>query len=329
MQIRLLATLPFLLASFLYAPICAETRAIENSTRLSASEASNYAKTFEPTGITKSAFMDVRLVRDIEYARYGEEAMLLDLYLPADNAQPLACVVTVTGGGFRARGKDAFARYAAFLATQGFAAACISYRGTPDDTFPATVHDCKAAVRYVRANAERFNLDPHRIGIFGQSAGGHLAGMLAVTGGVADLEGDGGNAGVSSRVQAAVSSSGVFDFISRLRDGGHQATSIETKKRTNGEWVGEPFSVDSELWKRASPITFLSEDDAPLLLLASKTDKVVPFAQSVQMHETMRTKGLISDLSVFETGGHGVAAAPAINKEVWSITLAFLRKHLR
>ena len=237
--------------------------------------------------------------------------------------------MTITGGGFRRRDKDAFARYSAFLATRGFAAACISYRGTPDDRFLATVYDCKAAVRYVRANADKFNLDPNRIGVFGQSAGGHLAGMLAVSGGVTELEGDGGNVGVSSRVQAAVSSSGVFDFISRLRDGGQQTTNIETKKRTNGEWIGESFSVDSELWKRAAPITYLSEDDAPLLLLASKTDKVVPYAQSVQMHEAMQAKGLASELSVFQTGGHGVAAATEINKEVWSVTLAFLRKHLQ
>ena len=295
---------------------------------LTVSEIEQFQSQFARAVATGQDFRTVRVIRDLRYARYGDRELPLDLYLPETPRSNHACVITVTGGGFRARGKDAFARYAALFAARGFAAACIAYRGTPDDGFPETIHDCKAAVRFVRANASRFGIDPDRIGIFGQSAGGHLAGMLAVSGGVAELEGDGGNESVSSRVQAAVSSSGVFNFISRLRDGGHQQHNIETKKRTNGEWVGEPFSVDSELWKRASPITYLSTDDAPLMMLASKTDQVVPLAQSEEMHDAMQSKGLISELAIFEVGGHNVAGAAAISEQVWPRILGFFREHL-
>ena len=304
------------------------------SETLTSEEVEAYAKTFHPTGIRSSEFAAVRVVRDLVYARYGDEALMLDMYLPAeaDNStatiEGLPCVIAVTGGGFRARDKEHFGKYAAFLATKGFASASITYRGTPDHQFLATIHDCKAAVRYVRANAKRFDINPSQIGILGQSAGGHLAGMLAVSGDVAAFEGEGGNADVSSRVQAAVSFAGVFDFISRLREGGHQKTSNEKKKETNGEWIGEPFSIDSENWKLASPISHLSHDDAPLLLGHTETDKVVPIEQSIQMHEAMQRMGLESELMTFETGGHSVSSSPAINQQVWSQTIDFLEKHL-
>tara|TARA_R110002049_G_scaffold285698_1_gene466757 strand:- start:171234 stop:172190 length:957 start_codon:yes stop_codon:yes gene_type:complete len=314
--------------SVLAISFCFPARA-DSTTTLSQSEAQQFAKTFSPMGSAESEFLNVRVIRDIEYARYGDTVLLLDMYLPAESDQKIACVVTITGGGFRARPKSGFAKYAAFLATQGFASACISYRGTPKHGFQETVYDCKAAVRYVRANAAMYNIDPDRIGVLGQSAGGHLAAMIGVSGGIDHLEGDGGNPESSSRVQAAVSFSGVFDFISRLRDGGHQKKSIELKKKTNGAWVGEPFAVDSERWKQASPINHLSDDDPPLLMLATKTDSVVPYHQSVQMHEAMQKKGLTSELVILDTGGHGIASAPAIGDQVWHATLAFLRKHLR
>lgn len=306
--------------------------------QLSADQAKSFAATFAPTGTVAEDFSRVRVQRDLEFAKYGDKRLLLDLYLPhvADRdssssvraSDQIPCVVMITGGGFKARGKDAFAKYAAFLSTQGFVTASISYRGAPDDPFPSSVQDSKAAVRYLRSNASRFGLDGDRIAALGQSAGGHLAAMLAVSGDFEEFEGNGGNAGVSSRIQAAVSFAGVFDFISRLRDGGHQETGVATKRKTNGAWVGEPFSVDSERWVRASPINHLSVDDPPILLVHTKTDQVVPMAQSMQMHETMQRKGLTSRLLIFDTGGHGVASAPAINERVWQQTVGFLREHL-
>ena len=295
---------------------------------ISAKQAQEFAKTFVPTGIGSEEFQRVRVMRDLEFARYGDEKLLLDMYLPAEAQAPVPCVVTITGGGFKARGKDAFARYAAFLSTQGFAAACISYRGAPDHTYLSTIQDCKAAVRFVRANAGPFGVNPEQIGAFGQSAGGHLSGMLAVSDDVKTFEGDGGNAGISSRVQAAVCFAGVFDFISRLRNGGHQKKSLEVKKATNGAWIGEPFSESSEAWKQASPINHLSKDDPPILLVHTKTDTVVPYAQSMQMHEAMQAAGLTSKLMILEEGGHSVSRSKAINKEVWDETIQFLRTHL-
>jgi acetyl esterase/lipase len=281
-------------------------------------------------GVTAERFSNVAVQRDLEYARYGDQALLLDLYLPTDRKGPMPCVVVIVGGGFRAQGKDRFGPIAAYLATNGYTAPCISYRGTPEHTYLATIHDSKAAVRWVRANASRYGIHPDRIAAMGQSAGAHLATMLAVSGGVAELEGDGGHADQSSRIQAAVSLAGVFNFISRLKDGGQQPPGklLETKRRTNGEWVGEQFSETSAAWRQASPITHLSADDAPVLLVHCRADGTVPFAQSEEMYAAMHPLSPATRLVIYDGGGHGVTRAKGINERMWDETLKFLGETL-
>jgi pectinesterase len=272
---------------------------------------------------------DVGVYRGLEYARYGEEALQLDLYVPADVHDEVPCIVAIAGGGFRPASKERFARPAARLAREGFAAACIEYRGAPRDPFPAAVYDTKAAVRFIRAHANRYGIDGGRIGAFGQSAGGHLAVMLGVTGGVGELEGDGGNPGVSSRIQAAVSFAGVFNFISRLKEGGHQKANLETKRETNGLWVGEPFSPTSDRWREASPYFYVSEDDPPVLFVHCKPDNVVPYEQSKEMYEAMKSLSMGHRFVLYDDGGHNVRGHPAIGPGAWGEAVAFFRQNLR
>ena len=157
----------------------------------------------------------VSVYRSLPFAASGAGTLLLDLYVPATPPEPVPCIVVIPGE-FRRRSRTDSGTARRF-AEAGFAAASIGYRGWPEHPFPAAVHDTKAAVRFLRAKAGLLSIDPARIGAFGQSAGGHLAAMLAVSD-HPDLEGDGGNAGVSSRVQAAVTYAGVFDFIERFRE---------------------------------------------------------------------------------------------------------------
>src|SRR4029077_5650098 len=126
--------------------------------------------------------------------------VMLDLYLPKEpGSAKIPCIVVIHGGGWGTGDKTRFAAIAARLAEQGFAAACIGYRLLPEVEFPAPVVDCKAAVRWVRANAAQHGIDPDRIGAIGGSAGGHLVAMLGTSASVNELEGEGGNPGVSSR----------------------------------------------------------------------------------------------------------------------------------
>jgi acetyl esterase/lipase len=285
---------------------------------------SGFDTVLEPEAVSET----VLIHRGLDYAEHAGGSLQLDLYVPKDASGAVPCIIVVPGGGFRTTTKEKFADVAEKLAGSGFAAASIGYRGAPKDPFPAAVYDSKAAVRYLRANAGRFALDPDRFGAFGQSAGGHLAVMLAVSGGIEDLEGDGGNAGVSSRVQAAVSYAGVFDFITRLRDGGHQKDNLAKKRTTNGAWVGESFSPESATWKAASPFYYISKDDPPLLLVHCKDDKVAPFEQSVQMHEGTKAVRPESRLLLFDRGGHGIRNAVPVGELAWRETVKFFRETL-
>lgn len=296
---------------------------------LSDADAAAYAKATALPDVTGATFSGVSVARDLTYARYGETTLALDLYLPADRAKPVPCVVVIAGGGFVAQDASRFAAPAAYLASRGFAAACIAYRGTPKDTFVATLHDTKAAVRWIRAHAAQYGLAPEKIGAIGQSAGAHLVTMLAVSGGVPEFEGASGNPGYSSRIQAAVALSGVFDFISRLKEGGHEKRALAEKRRTNGAWVGATFSETSEEWKRASTTSYITPDDAPVLFIHCRGDVVAPLPQSEQMYAALKPASPRSRLILYEGGGHNVLRAAGINAKMWEEAIAFLTAELK
>ena len=124
---------------------------------------------------------------DLEYARVGEKSLLLDLYLPPEGESPWPVIVWIHGGAWRTGNRAD--PPALFLVERGYAVASISYRLSREAIFPAQIHDCKAAIRWLRARAGEYDLDPARIGVWGASAGGHLAALLGTSGGVERLEG--------------------------------------------------------------------------------------------------------------------------------------------
>ncbi len=284
-----------------------------------------------PVGIAQSPESispTIDVYRALDFTSTPSGPLQLDLYFPHGLSKPVPAIVVIPGGGFRAQSREKFGAEAQRLAEAGFVAASIGYRGAPEHTFLDTVSDTKAAVRFLRANGERYNIDPKRIGAFGQSAGGHLTQLLAVTADESDLEGAGANAGVSSRIQAAVSFAGVSDFISRLSDGGQQSNKRDEKRESNGAWIGEAFSPDSDAWKMASPIYHLSADDAPLLLVHCRDDGTVPFQQSVQMYEAMTPIQPETQLLLLEEGGHGIRNSAVASEAAWNETMAFFDKQL-
>ncbi len=225
----------------------------------------------------------VKVERDLVYARYGAREVKLDLYLPRQPAAgKIPCIVVVHGGGWRSGDKNRFAHIAGALAAQGFAAACIGYRLLPEVEFPAPVVDCKAAVRWVRAHAAQHGLDPGRIGAIGGSAGGHLVAMLGTSDAVAALEGDGGNAGVSSRVHAVVAMATPAD-LTRL---------------------GDRQNLGADLARLVSPVTHVTKSSAPVLLLHGTKDALVPMAQSELLLEKYRAAGASAELVKIDGGVH-------------------------
>lgn len=248
---------------------------------------------------------NVSIEKNIVYARYGSREVMLDLYLPKERtASPLPCVVVIHGGGWRSGDKQRFARHAAYLASKGFAAACIGYRLLPEVGVPECVQDCKAAVRWVRANAARYGLDPDRIGTIGGSAGAHLVAMLGTSYKVKKLEGVGGNPGGSSRVQAVVA----------------------LAAPTNLTEMGERLGMDAATARAMSPVTYVDRDSAPLLLLHGEADQAVPLRQSEIILAKYQAAGASARL-VKNPKGHGFW-----NQELFTETMdravAFFREQL-
>lgn len=234
--------------------------------------------------------------------------LTLDLFMPAKrSSENIPCVVVIQGGGFKPQDGQRFRPHADYLATHGFAAALISYRGRPNNDYQDTVSDTKTAVRFIRKISGHYNIDPNRIGAMGSSAGGALAGLLAVTGDLKQFEGENEHWEFSSRIQAAATMAGVFNLISRFTNDRQIALQpkLDSKLQSNGEWIAAPFSINAEHWLRASSVNHIDKDDPPILLIHCKDDPTVPWLQSQEMYEAMTEAGIASEVFYYETGGHG------------------------
>lgn len=243
--------------------------------------------------------------RDIDYVGDGHERHTLDLFLPpgeAESTRPL--VIWIHGGAWL--GGDKNNCPALFLLRDGYAVASINYRLSQHATFPAQSHDCKSAIRWLRAHAEEYQLDADHFGVWGASAGGHLVALMGTAGDVEELEGDLGTTDVSSRVQAVCDFFGPSDFpniaahcteISRLD---HAAADSPEAKLIGGaisEMPDEAIAV--------SPITYVTDDDPPFLIVHGDADPIVPFLQSQVLHDALVAAEVESELITIEGGGHG------------------------
>jgi len=262
-----------------------------------------------------------QIVHNVVYAEYGQRRLLLDLYLPPDRdpAVSLPAVIAVRGGAWREGDKEFFGYIAGQLAMQGFVSASIQYRTAKEAKFPAAVQDVKAAVRWMRAHAAEYGVNPDAIGAIGGSAGAHLVAMLATTAGTKALEGDGGNPSVSSDVQAVVAMGGGYDL--RFKD----AVVPEVIEAVRG-FIGEPFDANVAA---ASPLTHVSRRSAPLLLLHSPNDPLAPYQQAVDMEQRYRREGASATLVPIDAPMHGFWGSPRYFPETSKRFVEFFRKTLK
>lgn len=254
---------------------------------------------------------------DVEYAKAGDVSLKLDVYQPkAASDQPRPCVVWIHGGGWQAGNKNSgLGRLSELVASGDYVGISVGYRLTDVAPWPAQIHDCKAAIRWVRANAERLGIDPERIGVWGSSAGGHLVSMLGTSGGVPEVEGDLGTTGVSSRVACVVDYCGPSDFPAFELTSGARGP---INKLLGGLPAEKP-----DVAKHASPVTYVTKDDPPFLVVHGTDDATVPFDQGVRFHDALKKAGVDATLIRIEGGGHGIGG-PEIERRV----RAFLDKHL-
>lgn len=261
-----------------------------------------------------------KVIKDLEFANVDGHSLKLDLYLPQQKDAPV--VVWIHGGGWQGGSKAGCPL--TWLNDHGIAVASISYRLTDKATFPAQIHDCKAAVRWLRANAEKYGYSTDKIGVAGSSAGGHLAALLGTSGDVKALEGDvGGNLEHSSRVAAVIDYFGATDFILRSKTQPHRANA---KGSVVYKLLGGGANEKVELAKQASAAFHVTKDDPPFLVIHGDQDDTVLLDQSERIQEVYAEAGLPLELIVIEGGKHG--GAEFYNGQRRERAIEFFRQHL-
>ncbi|MEP6693476.1 MAG: alpha/beta hydrolase [Chloroflexota bacterium] len=247
-----------------------------------------------------------KTVADIPYATVNGKTLLLDLDLPVGPG-PFPVIVWIHGGAW-AEG-DKAGGPAAFYATLGYAVARVNYRLSGEAVFPAQLFDVKGAVRWLRANAGKYALDPDRIDAWGASAGAHLAALLGTTGGVADLEGDiGGNLDRSSRVSAVIDWYGPTDFLrmdEQMVCVPPRRVKADSPRSGESLLVGCQISTCPEKAKRANPIVHVTQDDAPFLIVHGMHDCTVPHGQSQLLYDALKAAGVDATLRLVPNADHG------------------------
>ncbi len=263
----------------------------------------------------------VRVERDLEYAKVGDKKLLLDLYLPEKADRPLPVIIGIHGGGW-AKGSRASGP-GSWLARYGYAVAVINYRLSGEAIFPAQIEDCKSAVRWLRANAKKYHLDPERFGATGHSAGGHLTSLLATTGDIKEFD-KGENVEFSSRIQAAVPSAGPTDF---LQMDAHAPKGAKLKhdapNSPEARLIGGPIQENKDKVAKANPITYVTKDDPPFLIVHGDQDPVVPVHQAQLLHEALQKAGIEVKLHPVKGAGHAVGGG-----ELNKLIVTFFDKHL-
>ena len=259
---------------------------------------------------------EVKVIPDLEFAAPNGKPLLLDLYLPIGTEGSVPVIVWLHGGGWRIGDRKLGPDFRVRFAEQGFAMASIEYRLSSEATFPAQIHDVKAAIRWLRSVAKEYGLDSGNIGLWGSSAGGHLA-ALAGTTGFGRLEGlELGNQDFSSEVQAVVDGYGPTDFLqmdvhseftpsydpeSNRLNSVHRHTDPDSPE---SKLLGAPIEIVPHLVREANPITYIDKKVPPFLILHGMSDFAVPFSQSELLYKALSEQGNEATLCLIEGLGH-------------------------
>lgn len=252
----------------------------------------------------------VQLVRDVVYAEIPAnteklagpneqpiELMMDVAFLKQSDVEKMPAIIYIHGGGWSGGTRDAGLRSSIALALGGYFAATIDYRLSGDAKYPAAVHDCKAAIRFLRANAEKLGIDPDHIGVWGHSAGGHLAALMGTSGNSDVLNGEVGKApkDTSSAVQCVVDFSGPIDLTAgeALREDGPVAV-----------WLGGAVRTHMDLAKQASPTTHIDAKDPPTMIIHGTDDNIVSVRQSELFEKALKEAGVPVEFIRVEGAGH-------------------------
>lgn len=271
----------------------------------------------------------VKHVADVAYADTDNPRQRLDLLVPRSprSDKPLPVIVFFHGGAWQQGDRSGgLAPLLSYVSGGDYAGVTVGYRLTGEASWPAQVHDCKAAIRWIRANAGAYHLDPDRIGLIGGSAGGHLVALLGTSDASAGLEGNLGKyGGVSTRVRCVVDQYGPADFLTLGQAPGELQRKHDGPNSAVARLLGGPVRERPEVARAASPATYVSSDDPPFLIVHGTDDPGIPYDQSVKFAAALRAAGVPTLLQTVEGGGHGNFRNPEIGRR----TRLFFDKYLR
>lgn len=262
--------------------------------------------------------VDVQVIRDVEYGKAGDVSLKLNVIRPkTPEKEKLPVLVWIHGGGWVGGNKDDATGLLCGFAQQGYVCVSVEYRFADVATFPAQIQDCKAAIRFLRANADKYGIDTQRFGVWGDSAGGHLVSLLGTSGSVPELEGDSGNAGQSSAVQAVCDWYGPVGF----------ARGTLNKDDPVSVMLGGTPQDNRELARQSDPVTFIDGQDPPFLIMHGDKDNVVPLWLSQEFNKSLKAAKVDVTLDIIPGAGHGDGfwGVPAIYSKV----LAFFDRTLK
>ena len=249
--------------------------------------------------------LDAKL--DVTYARYGDRTVEIDIYRPKEAWGELPAIVCIHGGGWANGNRASHETVAQALAARGYVAATLSYRLSGEAPFPAAIHDCKAAVRFLRANGKKYGIDTANIGAIGLSAGGHLTALLATSAGARELEGEGGNAKFSSAIQAAMPMGAQTDLESQRT---REISRTADRGQIWRQFLGGAQEDKPATYRLASPLHHLDKNDPPCWFITGETDD--PSTHADGFRRRMDELGIQSGLTVIKDAPH-----PFLGRQIW------------
>lgn len=250
-----------------------------------------------PLAVSQDKKVEELFEQDVVYGKGGDVELKMNIGRPKESTGPLPCVVFIHGGGWAAGNKNGHNPQVHEYVQKGYVSATVHYRFAPKYIWPAQIEDVKCAIRYLRANAEKYGIDKDKIAAVGFSAGAHLSMMLGAMDKEDGFEGEGGNPEQSSKVNAVVSFFGPTDF-----------TTDDWPKETVPilrNFLGGTKAEKEENYKKASPITYVNKGDAPMLLIQGTKDRLVPWAQATSMGDALTKAGVYGRVDLILGADHG------------------------
>lgn len=259
----------------------------------------------------------VTVREDVVFGTGGGRDLRCDIYVPPGDVQDAPAILLLHGGAWRSGDRKQLRGYGILLGREGYVCVASEYRLSPEAPWPAQIHDAKAALRWMRANAAELGVDPEKIAVEGNSAGAHLALMLAGTARVEHFEGDGGNPGVSTHVAAAV--------------GVYAPTLISYGERARGAVMAAELmgaSASAEVAAAASPLTYAA-DFPPTMLIHGTADTTVPPLASVSLYEALVKADVPVELHMYAEQPHAFDAQAAFGRQCAAEMRLFLDRYVR